>query len=501
MKNHPQKEAGSALPEKTSTSSTSRAAAAAAAPSMDNTQSQKAVVSAPKPSLLNGAQYEQPLQLSSAAAATAPSISSPQESRASYLQDQFPSYDDMEEEEPLTLDDGLDDSTSGVNDLQRHVPMATASSPTQQDQSHPLVKQQNNCKPKLLSKLSIPQKASPSRPAKPGLSQASAAGLQEEMDSYPHPDDFPFVASACVARSASSPTTTPLPSLLFTPHYAVTRHLEYISQRIMRSPQQYDPTAAATWIGFWALFLVTCANYVLMPMRDAIALAVGVQHIPKLTLASTVMAIFSSVPIGWLFEAPDPERRAVWKKLGLTRGETQGSSLALFYRCFAFSLWSYAIGFMIMDFLVHARGETYHENIDAIEGTCDPGNVEDDTAGAGTCPMVGTTAKSSAMLKVMIQQVGQVMYIAFFLVVHLMKLHSLSLLWGVTTEAMEYEETARKRHLKRQQQPASYPGENKSDSYSGSSPPAPSSKTRLQRLAFVGFGGTVGGILGRCVAY
>ena len=56
-----------------------------------------------------------------------------------------------------------------------------------------------------------------------------------------------------------------------------------------------------------------------------------------------------------------------------------------------------------------------------------------------------------------------------------MKLHSLSLVWGVTTEAMEYEELARKRkHII-------------------------SNKTRLQRLALVSFGGTVGGVLGRYV--
>jgi hypothetical protein len=68
------------------------------------------------------------------------------------------------------------------------------------------------------------------------------------------------------------------------------------------------------------------------------------------------------------------------------------------------------------------------------------------------------------------------MYIAFFLVVHLMKLHSISLIWGVTTEAMEYEEAARKRLN------------------------IPISKTRLQRLSFIGFGGTLGGILGSILA-
>ena len=63
-----------------------------------------------------------------------------------------------------------------------------------------------------------------------------------------------------------------------------------------------SPLAAATWIGFWALLHVTCATYVLTPMRGAIALAVGVDLMPQLTLASTVVAFRSSVPIGWLFE-------------------------------------------------------------------------------------------------------------------------------------------------------------------------------------------------------
>lgn len=76
-------------------------------------------------------------------------------------------------------------------------------------------------------------------------------------------------------------------------------------------------------------------------------------------------------------------------------------------------------------------------------------------------------------LKALWVVLGQTLYIAFFLVVHLMKLHSLSLIWGVTTEAMEYEEVARKRSRME------------------------SNKTRLQRLGLVGFGGTLGGVLGR----
>jgi len=131
--------------------------------------------------------------------------------------------------------------------------------------------------------------------------------------------------------------------------------------------------------------------------------------------------------------------------MGLTRGETQGTSLALFYRCFALSLLSYAVGFKIVKW--------YKSDAHAL------------------------TEQNDGWALSLLTIVGQVMYVAFFLVVHLMKLHSLSLVWGVTTEAMEYEDAARKRNND-----------------------MTNSKTRLQRLAFVGFGGTLGGILGSIIA-
>jgi hypothetical protein len=194
---------------------------------------------------------------------------------------------------------------------------------------------------------------------------------------------------------------------------------------------------------------VTCVNYVLTPLRDAIAIKVGVKHIPVLTLASTGLAFVSSVPIGWLFEAPDPSRRKLWKRMGLTRGETQGTSLALFYRFFAVVLISYAVGFTGVEWLV-SRG-----------------------SGPSSAPSEERRLDSSWIAVAS----GKAIYVAFFLVVHLMKLHSLSLVWGVTTEAMEYEEVARKNEH------------------------ADSSQTRLQRLAFVGFGGTLGGIVGRYATF
>ena len=88
------------------------------------------------------------------------------------------------------------------------------------------------------------------------------------------------------------------------------------------------------------------------------------------------------------------------------------------------------------------------------------------------------------------QGLGRGLYIAFYLIVHLMKLHCLSLLWGVTTETMEYEDVARKQQQRKL--------------HGSSLPPFTSveggNKLRLKRLATVGFGGTLGGILGSFLA-
>lgn len=253
-------------------------------------------------------------------------------------------------------------------------------------------------------------------------------------------------------------TTDPLE---FTPFYTATRLLRLVSRKVLSS-QHVPHAGAATWIAFWALLHVTCANYVLTPMRDAIALQVGVKHIPQLTLASTVLAVFSSVPIGWLFEAPDPGRRRLWKRMGLTRGETQGTSLALFYRFFAFILVSYAVGFQWLEWFRN------HKNSEATEE-----EVVDFYFWFLNLTQIWAS-------------LSQIIYIAFFLVVHLMKLHCLSLVWGVTTEAMEYEEVARKQHQKTQKDVNFVPME--------------SQKMRLKRLSLVGFGGTLGGIVGSFLA-
>lgn len=249
----------------------------------------------------------------------------------------------------------------------------------------------------------------------------------------------------------------------FRPQYVSTRLLQRLSKLLLL--HNYSIHENSTWIGFWALLCVTCANYVLTPMRDAVALAVGVSNLPKLTLASTLLAVLSSVPIGWLFEAPDPKRLKLWKRMGLTRGDTQGTSLALFYRAFMICILSYALGFFVF------RQEGGDQNINFHSPSTDAGS-----------PISSSSSFSflysslPAGMWSILHQLGQLMYIAFFLVVHLMKLHSLSLIWGVTTEAMEYEDAARKRRN------------------------IPSSKTRLQRLSFIGFGGTLGGILGSILA-
>lgn len=297
------------------------------------------------------------------------------------------------------------------------------------------------------------------------------------------------------------------PSDYFVPQYTCTKIAHAISKRVF----DREDFAVATWLGFWALLNVTCANYVLTPLRDAVALHVGVQHIPKLTLASSLLAFLSSVPIGWLFEAPDPNRRKLWKKMGLTRGATQGTSLALFYRFFALSVLSYAVGFYLVDILQNNGG------LEGIFGT-------NETTPSDNNVDVGDGAIFSSLLVLAwrsipfwLTRLGQFMYVAFFLVVHLMKLHSISLVWGVTTEAMEYEDVARKQQQesrRQQQQHHHTHGSNGHLHYTGSTMSSLSSsmdstaaskptktRTRYQRLALVGFGGTLGGVLGRYVQH
>ncbi|KAL9186131.1 hypothetical protein ACHAXT_005369 [Thalassiosira profunda] len=348
------------------------------------------------------------------------------------------------------------------------------------------------------------------------------------------------------------------PLYRFTPNCLSGRVLTALSKKFVPRSRQHTHGGSAL-AGFLALLLVTCANYMLGPMRDAAALAVGVSHIPALTLASTVLALGSSVPVGWLFEAPNPMRRRVWKRMGLTRGETQGTSLALFYRVFAFLLLSYALGFSIVDKFGKRNGsdsggeeeEGGEESATALVGTfflrllggaglpvtsilATLERIAGDFLGMSqlvSCTGVHAYLELYADESIpalflracacVVNHFGKVIYIMFFLVVHLMKLHSLSLIWGVTTEAMEYEENAERRRSAIQKQAMARqssagglvmmgrqdnPGGDgvsagkKSSASNGSSTKPSKSSLRLKRLGFVGFGGTLGGILGGVIA-
>jgi hypothetical protein len=316
-----------------------------------------------------------------------------------------------------------------------------------------------------------PRYESPSRNYTPLSISVSSGSLKRTSPSRRNIlSDLHFESpiSATVQNHVTPPITLVRDPLEFIPYYSSTRYIQYLSRHFMPS-QHVKYAGAATWIGFWALLHVTCANYMLTPMRDAIALHVGVQHIPKLTLASTVLAVFSSVPIGWLFEAPDPSRRRLWKRMGLTRGETQGTSLALFYRVFALLLIAYAVGFQCLEWIRFYQPMTVNNN-------------DNNETYVNYHFWIGHITK-------LWSNFAPFMFIAFFLVVHLMKLHCLSLVWGVTTEAMEYEEVARKQ--------LHFPSPSGT---TATKVPMESQKMRLKRLSLMGFGGTLGGIIGSMIA-
>eukprot|EP00536_Pseudo-nitzschia_multiseries_P013779 jgi/Psemu1/245593/estExt_Genewise1.C_6140010 len=197
---------------------------------------------------------------------------------------------------------------------------------------------------------------------------------------------------------------------------------------------------------------------------DSVVLQLGVENLASLTFAGTILSFLSSVPIGWLFEAPDPKRRKVFKKMGMTRGETQGTSLALFYRFFALSALSYAYGFLLVDWIRNLEWIRSYEN------------ANNGYNGDGESASASASSDATPIIPFLLDKLGKCLYVAFFLLVTLMTRHSTSLVWGVTTEAMEYEEIARKqRGLKHK-------------------------KTQLQRLNRIQFGGTIGGIWGSVLA-
>ena len=386
------------------------------------------------------------------------------------------------------------------------------------------------------SKLFIPRVSS----SGPNLSpfparQHQPLSVDESYDAFDDDSSENKIDDASHTTTESNATYSSL--YTFSEHTLSGKGLTLLSKHFV-PPHQRHSHGGSALAGFTALLLVTCANYMLGPMRDAAALAVGVTHIPALTLASTVLALGSSVPVGWLFEAPDPRRRRVWKRMGLTRGETQGTSLALFYRVFAFLLLSYALGFQIVERFGKSKLG------DGSEGS---GLGEEESAvillgclflrilGLLGIPTehplfssVNDYLKSHRELSIpslilntcscMVNKFGKVIYIMFFLVVHLMKLHSLSLIWGVTTEAMEYEESAEHRRKMTEEKnmtkissggglvmmggnsPTRGGGTGRARSSSFSAKPQSKSSLRLKRLAFVGFGGTLGGIIGSVIA-
>ena len=388
-----------------------------------------------------------------------------------------------------------------------------------------------------------------------GSSSASASGSGYNNNAYPSHANEP-IPNRFMQHDENDDTIIISSLYTFTPHTLSGKVLTALSKKFVSKTNQHTHGGSAL-AGFLALLLVTCANYMLGPMRDAAALAVGVSHIPALTLASTVLALGSSVPVGWLFEAPNPMRRRVWKRMGLTRGETQGTSLALFYRVFAFLLLSYAVGFKIVDKFGKRNNGIGEDDDDDEKGETESAIVlvvtfflrllgglgipiskiissmeqfAGDALGmtriissAGIHATFETYAQESIptlfvhIFKCVVNKFGKVIYIMFFLVVHLMKLHSLSLIWGVTTEAMEYEENAEQRRAMKEKEGVTRvtsagglvmmgsPSKRRDDdddktngegNSSSSSKPSKSS-LRLKRLGFVGFGGTLGGILGR----
>jgi len=117
---------------------------------------------------------------------------------------------------------------------------------------------------------------------------------------------------------------------------------------------------------------------------------------PTPTLDSTILALVSLVLMGWLFEARG--------RLGLTRG----------------------VGWVCVD---------EDLKVQVVQNESEAGASSD----KNTLGLIDLCTKVASRL---LHKFGKVFYVSFFSVVHLMKLHSLSLIWGVTSETMEYEEQA-----------------------------------------------------------
>ncbi|GMH84650.1 hypothetical protein TL16_g09984 [Triparma laevis f. inornata] len=211
----------------------------------------------------------------------------------------------------------------------------------------------NSCSPERRSRSSSREPSvTPSRLSLPESSRPASASSSTPSQSTHHERSHS-------SSSSSSPGPPSLPPFLSLIHRIIL-------------PLHPTPT---TTTAMSSMLLSTMAIHTLSPMRDASALTVGVENIPTLTFVSTLLALFT----------PDPKRRLIFSRVGLTRGETVGTSLALFYRLFICVLIFFSLAFQLL----------------------------------------GNRKEVHAM---------------FYLSVHLLKLHTISLTWGVAQEAMELEE-------------------------------------------------------------
>jgi len=390
------------------------------------------------------------------------------------------------------------ENTNNNNELRRRRRRIETQNEDIQEEQQLLQQMQHDIHPTSLSSPSSPLISSTSSSLPP-----QSVTTTSTSTSSPSKSPITVTVTALPPSSSSSPTHDRYNKhenqnlYIYSIDTKVGRILTYLTTKL---PAKTKKTRSGSALpGFLALLLLTMANYMLSPMRDAAALAVGIKHIPLLTLISTILALASSVPMGWLFEAPNPLRKGKsWRdRIGLTRGETQGTSLALFLRCFAICLIGYALTFKVLEWFGYQEdgggGETQGEN----------GGNDDIMVNLAFFQFQNENLWNYIIriTSKLLQKFGKIFYVAFFLVVHLMKLHSLSLIWGVTSEAMEYEEQAEIRSMKMFQEEEKEVQHHQEESQQQQEERRqkdvqPQSRTRLKRLAFVGFGGTLGGILG-----
>jgi len=214
--------------------------------------------------------------------------------------------------------------------------------------------------------------------------------------------------SAVPEESIPLTLLTPPSVVSYSPIYTSVRFLFRLNRYLQRSHLDHSTTL----LGFWLLLVLQAAQSLVAPTRDALLVTIGVSHLPALTVGTTLLALCATVPTAWIMEAPNPSRSPWMRKCGLTRGDTQGTSLALLDRVYAVVCFTAALAPPYCQWTI---------------------------------------------------------YTVFYLLGHVLKLHVVSLVWGVVTESMEYES-------------------------------ASNDNRRLQRLGWMGLGGTVGTLLGSSLA-